>query len=172
MMKQVYVGFSHNSGIFSKLIRRVSSSEVSHTFRKLPLPSFGQDGRFMVHHAQGLIVHYVFCELFLKKSTIVEEYVVWVEDSVYEKAESTRIETAGLPYSYLQIVGCIWVLLNRFWFKRRVKNPFRNGGSAMVCIELTARELGLTDINGIGLEEATPEDLRKWCVENGQRVKN
>lgn len=161
-MKTVIVGFSSHPGIFSTLIKFFTNSRVSHTYIKLPIPEYNE---FMVFQASGLSVNYTNYEVFRKKSKVIEEYMVEVSDDEAKLGELLRIMESGKPYGIKEIWGLLWVLANR-GMGRKVNNPFRDGSSSYICVELAMVSVGLPHDS----ENITQEDFRKWCALNGTLI--
>jgi len=161
-MRNIIIGFSSHPGIFSTLIKLVSASKVSHTYVRIPVPEYGES---MVFQASGLIVNYTNYRVFQERSTTIEEYEIEVPDEVYTLGEMLRVTEAGKPYSMKEIVGLLWILFMRN-MGRRVSNPFRDGSSSYVCVELAMRCVGLA----VDSENVTQEDFRRWCADNGKLI--
>lgn len=154
-MKKVIVGFSHSYNIFGKIIRWATSSKVNHVFIM-----FEEDGVDIVFQASGLAVNYVNYSRFLDHSKILETYSLWMTDEEWTKCKHDQLLKLGTPYSWRDIVGFIWVLLNRK-FDRDVENPLSDGDYAYICVDLTAEQLGYEWESTM-----TPEDMRRWCQLN------
>lgn len=161
-MKTLRVGFSTHSGAFSWLIRTATSSEVSHTYLRIPVPEHSTD---MIFQASGLTVNYCAKDVFEFKNNICEEYDIDVSDEQFKAAERFRITEAGKAYSMNQVYGFIAVLAARQVLDKKISNPFSDGDHSYVCVEVVAVCIGLEDA-----ESMTPEDLRRWCEKNGRLV--
>ena len=160
-MKKIIVGFSYSNSLFSKLIKIFTSSKISHTYIRLPVPEYNTS---VVFQASLLSVHYVTADVFKSHSTIVEEYELEVSDEQFSVGEKFRVTEVGKPYSYTQILGFLYVLMLRK-FGKKVSNPLSNGDHAYVCVEVVANSIGVS--NG---ESMTPEELRLWCKDNARLV--
>lgn len=160
-MKTLRVGFSSHSSIFSKLIKFFTSSDVSHTYIRIPVPEYSTS---VVFQASYFTVHYLTAQVFEAHADIIEEYEIEVSDEQYLLSEKFRVTEVGKPYSYTQILGFLWVLVNRK-FGRKIHNPLSNGNSAYVCVEVVTNCIGLPDG-----ECMTPEDFRCWCIDNAKLV--
>lgn len=157
-MKKIYVGFSRNHKIVSWLIRKFTRSNVSHTYIRIPVPEYNTS---IVFQAQGFNVHYINYGHFLDKGNIVEaEICVDVSDEQFIEAEKFRVYECGKPYSYIQLLGYIYLLLGRY-LGLRLKNPFSNGDHGYVCVELVCRCLGISNE-----ENMTPQDLLDFLIKN------
>lgn len=150
-MNTLKIGFSRNNTPFSWLIRKLTGSNISHTYIRIPVPELGTS---MVFQAQGFNVHYINYEHFLAKGNIVEaEVEVKLSSKQWAQAEMVRVYECGKPYSYLQILGYAWVLLGRR-FGKKWKNPLSDGDHGYVCVELVCRSLGISEA-----ESMTPQEL-------------
>lgn len=161
-MKTLIVGFSSHYSIFSKLIRVITASKISHTYIRI-LNFYGAED--MVFQASGLTVNYTNYQYFQRKSKVIEEYEMQVSDKQYDTAMTLMSKSAGKPYSMPEILGILYVLFMREWMKKCVKNPYRNGDKSYICSELAAECLGLWNT-----EAMTPEDLRRYCNKNGKLI--
>lgn len=161
-MKKVIIGFSAHPGIFSTLIKFITNSRVSHTYIRIPVPEYNES---MVFQASGLCVNYMNYKVFQKKSKIIEEYEIEVDDDVYAFGEMMRVIESGKPYSMKEIFGLLWVLAMR-GFGVKVNNPFRDGSHSYICVELAMLCVGLEKDS----ENVTQEDFRRWCAANGTLI--
>lgn len=159
-MKTIRVGFSRGGSPYSWIIRLLTWSRISHTYQRVD----ATPGEQMIFQASGFKVNYENSKIFDEHSEVVEEYDVHVTEEQAAGAELIRVQECGKPYGMLQVVGYVWVILWRA-FKVAAKNPLADGKHSHVCVELTARQIGLS-----GAESMTPEDLRRWCEANAHRV--
>lgn len=159
-MKTVIVGFSSHPGLFSSAIKFVTNSEVSHTYIRIPVPEYNDS---MIFQASGLTVNYTNFNVFKEKSTVIEEYEIEVSEDIFAFGEMLRVMEAGKPYGMKEIFGLLWVLAMR-GFGVKVKNPFRDGSSSYICVELVMMCVGLEADS----ENITQEDFRRWCSLNGK----
>lgn len=152
-MKTITVGFSRNKKILSKIICLLTKSDVSHTYIKIPVPEYNTN---MMFQAAGLNVHYMNEDVFKAHgSTIVEEIDVEVTDEQYARAEKFRVTECGKAYSVMELIGYLWVLLNHK-IGRDVPNPFYDGDTAYVCVEVVTTCTGINDRGTL-----VPETLRQ-----------
>jgi 3-deoxy-D-arabino-heptulosonate 7-phosphate (DAHP) synthase class II len=160
-MKTIIIGFSSHSSLFSWLIRFFTSSKVSHTYIRLPVPEYNTS---VIFQASGLAVNYTASDVFESHSEVIEEYELNITDEQYRLSEKFRVTEVGKPYSYKQIIGFLTVLTARK-FGKNIPNPLSNGDHSYVCVEVVANSVGIS--NG---ESMTPEDLRFWCQNNAKLV--
>lgn len=161
MSKKLVVGFSDGGNLFSKLIKLVTKSDVSHVFILFDIYE-----QAVIFQASGLVVNYESYEHFLKHEKIVEMYSMEVTAEQWEQARRDQISKLGVPYSVSNIIGLVWVLLCRL-FGKNVKNPFSTGDHAYICVDLAAEQLGV-DWDGT----MTPADMRAWCKQNPNLVRD
>lgn len=159
-MKTIQVGFSDGGNPFSKLIKWVTGSKVSHTFIKLNVA-----GVDVVYQASGLCINHENYDLFLDHEVVVELYEASITEEDWEEQEKRRWRSVGRAYGWKEVIGFVWVLAWRR-LGRKVKNPFYDGQHGDVCVDETAWHIG---IEGDGTW--TPEDLRHHCERNLKRVK-
>jgi len=164
-MKTIIIGFStHVSSVFSWLIRKVTASTVSHVYSRHAATDPSQ---VLVFQASGLSVNYCNLDTFKVKSRIIEEYEVEIADLQATQNQKFRDTEVGKPYSMKQLYGFLWVLGFRK-LGRKMRNPFANGASAYVCVEVAACQTGR--IQDEDAEGMTPEDFRRWCQKNATRL--
>ena len=161
-MKKVIVGFSSHPSLFSRAIKFVTNSKVSHVYIRIPIPEYNEN---MVFQASGLAVNYCNYNLFIKSNTVHEEYEIEIDDETAALGEMMRIIEAGKPYSMKEILGLAWVLAMR-GLGVRISNPFRDGSQSFICVELAMLSLG----QGKDSENTTPEEFRLWCEKNGDLI--
>lgn len=161
-MKKVIVGFSTHPGAFSKLIRFITNSKVSHTYIRIPVLEYNED---MVFQASGLSVNYTNYKVFQTKCKVIEEYEITVDDETHALGEMMRVMEAGKPYSVKELIGLLWVLMMR-GFGYKVQNPFRDGSTSYICVELVMICVGLRHDS----ENITQEDFRRWCEIHGKLI--
>ena len=160
-MKTIRIGFSSHPSPFSWLIRTFTSSKVSHTYIRLPVPEYDTS---VIFQASGLAVNYTTSSVFESHSKVIEEYELDISDEQYGLSEKFRVTEVGKPYSCKQILGFLTVLAARK-FGKKISNPMSDGDHAYVCVEVVSVCIGLP--NG---ESMTPEDLRLWCLNNARLV--
>ncbi len=161
---KLVVGFSQApKKAFSKLIRWVTNSQVSHAFVVLELA-----GQTIIYQASGLAVNYQNKDTFLGIESGIELYSFDLPDADATRNQVFRLTSVGKPYSWQEVVGYAWVLLARK-FGKRVRNPFSGGDTAYVCVDVAAAHLPI-DPELLGDGSWTPEDLRLWCQKNGTKT--
>jgi hypothetical protein len=146
--KTIIVGFSHGKTIFSKLISFLTRQEISHCYTRIPFE--GDEKLSTVFHAAGFNVHYMnynYFKTFQKK--IISEYKIELTDEQWLEAQKFRFENAGKPYGWKQILGYLWILINK-----KLNNPWADGDKSHVCVEVVAKSLGLPDA-----EKLLPHEL-------------
>ena len=159
-MKTLIVGFSTSESLFSFIIKRATSSDVSHTYLRLPTP-FGED---IIFQASELSVNYCNGKVFESKSKVMEEYEVEISDEQWDIAEKFRVTEVGKPYSAKQIVGFGWILFCHAMGKN-VNNPLADGSNSYICTEVVSVCIGLKNV-----ENWSPGALRDWCKEFAKRI--
>ena len=133
-MRTVVAGFSHSTNIFSKLIMRITNSNISHAYIRLDNIVFQASGLFVNEHSW---------EYFLTYEVIIKEIPVIMTDEQFEKAEAFRKSALGKPYSIREVIGFVWVMFMKNIFNTKVSNPFKDDEKGFVCSELAARYLGI-----------------------------
>jgi hypothetical protein len=162
-MQKLIVGFSYApTKAFSKLIRWVTNSQVSHAFVVL------ETSETTIYQASGLAVNYQNKGTFLAIENPTEFYEFDLTDAQAAANQTFRLQTVGKPYSWQEVIGYGWVLLARK-FGKRVRNPYSGGQTAYVCVDIAAAHLPI-DPQALGDGSWTPEDLRLWCQKNGRKT--
>lgn len=151
------VVFSTSKHLFSKVIRFVTRSKVSHASISVHL--YGVP--VIIESTVGGVKIYP-RDKFEKENTLVYEYEVIpdVHDALQQ-----AIEDVGEHYDYVGILGYIPVMIGR-WFKKKVKNILASP-TKMVCAEFVVKidkdnkmfPKEITD----AATEVTPEDLVEAC---------
>lgn len=149
-MKKITVGFSKPKSKFvpfAAAIKKVISSDFSHTYIKFKADSFN---RVLIYQASGTAVNFMAEERFLDHNTVVAEFDLEVSEEVFNKTLQFAIDQVGTPYGMSQIFGILYVkALGLFGLKAR--NPFPNGSGNYVCSELVAQIL--KEIIGLQVEQ-------------------
>lgn len=147
-MEKLIVGFSYNRGILSRLIRFFTKSSVSHVFIVTWI-----HGEPMAYHAAGLSVGYSNLKYFSEYNTLVTciELPVLAFDKAKIMRKAARL--CGRPYGFKTLLGFGWVLLAKA-IGLRVKNPWVDGSSTYICVELVGELAGVKDA-----ESMTPDEL-------------
>jgi hypothetical protein len=83
-MKTIRIGFSYHPNPFSWLIRFFTSSKVSHTYIRLPVPEYETS---VIFQASGLAVNYTASDVFESHSKVVEEYELEISEEQYGLSE-------------------------------------------------------------------------------------
>lgn len=146
---KVYIGFSTHSGIFSKLIRSFTNSEISHAFLLLD-DKIGQ----VVVQAAGLKVHATCYDKFREENFNIKLYPV---DIPLYKINWLFRQT-GKKYGMLELLGYLIILLGRK-VGLKLPNMFGDGYKTFVCSELIA------NLFELDAETITPQDLLEYCEE-------
>jgi len=160
------IGFSTTDKLVSKILRRITRSEASHSY-----VLFQVAGETMVIHANQQGVNCDYYNKFCRKNKIVVEYKLLITKDAEQCALSHAIRLLDKKYDFGSIIGFGWVLLNRV-FGRRVKNPFPSR-SAYQCSEFALEEMrcaGLQDLDAYDRELTAPEDLIH-CLSAHQQAK-
>jgi hypothetical protein len=144
---KVCVGFSTHCGLFSKLIRLFTNSEVSHAYLLVDQP-IGQT----IIQASGLKLHATCYELFKKENLNIKLYEV---DIPLYKVKWVFRQT-GKRYGMWELLGYLIVLLGRK-FGLSLPNLFSDGYKTFICSELIA------NLFELDAETTTPQDLLEYC---------
>jgi len=162
------IGFSTSNSVISKIIRKLTRSEVSHTYLKHNI-----EGHDLVLHANEHGVEFDKYVDFNRKFTIVAEYDLIMTDAQEKAFIFYAVQQVDRPYDFLALVGFAWVLLNKA-FKRKIGNPFKNK-AAYFCSELMLTSLQAAKFFGsehLDRDLTTPEDLMGFLDKHPLAKKN
>lgn len=157
-MKKIRVGFSQCNSIYSKTIRSLTGSEISHCYFIKDVEVAGQKD-VAVYHADGTNVHQLDYDAFKAKNKVIDEIELEVTEGHYEEGERLLYEALGKPYSYKEILGFGWILINKA-FGRTTTNPLGDGDKGFFCSALVARYLGYPSAQA---ERMSPVDVYTAC---------
>lgn len=156
-MKNITIGFSKPRSkwtILSWIIRKIEKVPFSHVYVKFRSDSLDRD---IIYQASGTSVNFVGSPRFHESSMTVEEYTFEVSDVIYRSIIQYAIDNAGKPYGKRELIG-MGLVRAAALFGKNIKNPFRDGESSYICVELAGVLLwtaGLikdaTELESIGL---------------------
>jgi len=146
----MFLVFTSSSSLLSRLIRKVTQSEVSHVALELAL-----EGVPVYLHADVGGVQISTAAAFYANRKKV--YAFSFKEPVSPKL---AVEYIGARYDYLSLAGH---LLRSFirWLGYSYRRPLQSP-RALVCSEFIAR-LGLSSFVGLDPENTTPQDLLEVC---------
>lgn len=151
------VVFSTSKHLFSKVIRFLTRSKVSHASISVHLHGVP----VIIESTVGGVKIYPRAK-FEKENTLVYEYEVLPD--MYAELKRA-IEDVGEGYDYVGILGYIPVIVAK-WFKKKVKNPLASANK-MVCAEFVVsidkdNKMFPKEITDAA-EEVSPQDLVDVC---------
>lgn len=160
------IGFSTTKAWYSRLMRWLTHSRVSHAYLVYDHPLWQ---RYIVLEAN--LPGYI--ESDYKKwrergnDVVAEVFVSDIDISIGFKAAESWL---GDGYDFTGLFGMIPVLIARL-FKRRIRNPWLSSKS-LFCSEAIARILKLSNYPGFNLDPgiATPEDLLNFFEKNHPEI--
>ena len=158
----IYIGFSkpkdHKLPILSWLIRAFEGFiGYSHSYIRWYSSKIGLN---LCYHASGTQVHFLGSKLFDKKINIVHEYRTYISEEAYTELLRFCIKNAGVKYGVKQLLGIVWVRVNKLLGKR-VKNPYADGDKSRICTEVVGHII--RDV----LHHELSEDLDKYLESAG-----
>lgn len=149
----IYIGFSTTNSLLSKIIRRFTKAEVSHTFFVFEL--YGRS--WMLGSDWGGVVIEPMRK-FVAKNTIKMLAPV---PELHDEHMAMAMESLGDKYDYTGLLGGIFPMIGRL-FRQKWNNPWNNS-QALFCSELVAQVLRAADFPGsetLVPSETTPQDLK------------
>lgn len=152
---KLIVGFSTTSSWYSRLIRWFTESEVSHTYVRVYDEFIGE---WLIIHADmpGVIIETQ--QVFKAKNLVIEEFEI--EDTNLRKSLRTNLRHLGKKYDWFNILGWVWVITFKRWFKRKIENPLSNP-KRLVCVDFVSRVLNDAGVTTLPLGKLHPKGLRK-----------
>ncbi len=163
MLQPARIGFSTTNALFSRIIRRLTESKVSHAFLVYWDADFERD---MVMEAMGRGFRIVPFDKFQLHNRVVE---VFTPRHSIERGLRRAVDWLGTDYDARGLLGMALVVLARWFTLRRRRNPF-GSSRALFCSEAVARACAWSDYPGFELdpEATTPQDLFDFfAAENG-----
>lgn len=155
-MNTVYVCFSRNAGVLSRLIRWATGANISHAFLLYRSEELG-GWVTLGASAGGWVV--MPAEHFLSGSNHVENCLE-VGASLRQGIAANR-QWLGAPYGLRELIGMAWVVFMRRVFGKQVPNPI-NYAEGWFCSEIVDKVLCDSGIDlGIAENTVTPVDLRR-----------
>ncbi|HUS64208.1 MAG TPA: hypothetical protein VMZ28_06680 [Kofleriaceae bacterium] len=146
----VHIGFSTTGGLLSRIIRRITSAPVSHSFIAYRCQSFGED---MVLEASGQGFRLMAWKRFDKENKLVAMYRLRLAEPVQRAALSRMAERLGDSYDTLSLFGYVI----RKWFHLK-RTPF-DSRDKLVCSEAVALFLRWSGVKITDISVVTPRDL-------------
>ena len=152
--------FSTSNGLFSRAVRWVTRSRVSHS----GLATYLHGVPVLVHADFGG-VQVTTLKTFQRRNQVVFTFAG--KDGIdLGPALASAAEDIGESYDYVGLLGYLVVMVFRRW-GRRVQNPLA-GAKSTVCSELVARvcQKSVPGWSALDPEQTTPEDLLKLIEES------
>lgn len=138
-MAKLIIGFSKPKGfrIVSKLIRWVDGVPFSHTYIRWYSTFFDRD---IIYQASGSAVNFMEGKRFDSSNDTIDVFEFDINDNTHIKIIQFAMDNSGIKYSIKQLIGLgIVRLVSLLGFQ--IKNPFSNGRSSYVCVELVSQVL-------------------------------
>lgn len=157
---KIKIGFSTTNSIWSKIIRRLTKANVSHTYIKFYDSTLGTD---LVLHADYSGVQFELAEKFDIGNFTVEEYEI--DDTRLDKAVKNNLWHLGKKYNYYKMFNFIFFIMFKRWFVRKMKNPIVDAGK-IICVDFIFYILNDAEITNLPIGYIAPKLFSKWCQEN------
>lgn len=137
---KVIIGFSRTkkggiAGLFSRVITRFEGVPFSHVYVRWYSETAD---RGLVYQASGTKVNFVGLDRFMGHSQVFEEYEFTMAGEKKPDLLRFCIDVAGEDYGISQAFGIGLMRLAKWWFGKRISNPFRHGE---ICSEIGAKVL-------------------------------
>ena len=162
-MENLRIAFSHGTSLISRIIRWFTRSNVNHC-----LFLVSERGQDYVIGADWDGLRMQSRKHFEKDgSTIaVAPLLMSLDDHLPE-----LLEKLTTPYDYTGLIGMIPVEAARFWFRKRIHNPFHQAG-ALFCSEVGVKFLqlsGYPESSKLDASATDPGFLQGWLLDVYQR---
>src|SRR5690606_3912717 len=101
-------------------LKLVEKSEYSHVYIKFVSEKLDRE---FIYQASDDNLNFMNMQMFLEKNKVVEQYVIPVSPEEKRAIMQYCIDTVGIPYGRMQLVGMGIMRLARLWFNRTIPNP-------------------------------------------------
>lgn len=155
----VYIGFSKNKSLLSRLLCFFTKAECSHCFFVFDL--YGQ-GWVLQADWDGIVIDSL--AKFQKRDDVVALAAVPELD---DQDLAAAMQYLGDGYDYMGLLGGIFPLIGR-WFKKKWNNPWSNS-KALFCSEFVVAVLQNARFPGaedLVPDQTTPQMLKDFLTEH------
>ena len=162
-MENLRIGFSHGSSVISRIIRWFTRSNVNHC-----LFLVSERGRDYVIGADWSGMRMQTRDHFEKDGSTIA--VAPLLQNIDEHIPDL-LALLTIPYDYTGLIGMIPVEAARFWFRKRIHNPFHAAG-ALFCSEVGVKilqKVGYAEADTLDASATDPGALQSWLFSVYQR---
>jgi hypothetical protein len=160
---KIAVGFSTTTLLVSRIIRWVTSSDISHSYIRFYDATLGVD---IVCHADFPGVVIVPTSKFDSENIAIEEFEI--DDARLNTSIRKNMRLIGKRYPRRKLIAWIPFVLFKKWLKRKVKNPL-DDPDGLICVDFCLHILNDADITALPYDMLTPMDLRQWFRNNYEK---
>lgn len=157
------VGFSTTASLWSKLIKLITKSNVSHVYIRLEDDFLG--AQLIIHSdLYGVAIDYL--DTFKQTNKIIVEYEM--EHNNFEKVIKNNFKFLGKKYDYSLLFSHWWFIIFKRWFTKKIENPLVDP-LKIICIDFVLRILNELEITQLPYKVLTPKDLCKFLNDHHEK---
>lgn len=157
------VGFSTTNSLWSKLIRKITGSNVSHVYIRLEDDFLG--AQLIIHSdLHGVAIDYL--DTFKQHNQILVEYEMEHED--FEKVIKKNFRFLGKKYDYKLLLSHWFFIIFKKYFTRKIQNPLKDP-LKLICVDFCLMILNELEITQLPLKILVPDDLCKFLNEHHEK---
>ena len=158
---KIRIGFSYTNTLISRIIRKLTKSEVSHTYIRLYDTFLEAD---LLFHADWNGIVFVQTAEFEKNNVLLEEFEL--DDPRLAQAIKQNLRRLGHGYDYLRLFGFTWVVIFRRWMSKKINNSLLRDPKKMICTQFVCRVLNDSGMFELPEHNLDPKLLLEWFRKN------
>ena len=161
---KVSVCFSTTNSLASRVIRWLTSSNVSHVYLKI----FDQTlGTYMVLHSDWDGIQFDLFEKFSINNFTVEEFEI--DDPRLDGAIQKNLWHLGKFYDYRKLISWAWLIMFKRWIVRKIKEPTKDPRK-IICVDYILYVLNEANLTCLPIGHLVTADLLKWHRDNYENL--
>lgn len=161
---KVSICFSSTNTFISRLIRRLTHSDVSHVYLKIYDQTFATD---FVVHSDWDGVQIGLLEKFEIDNFTVEKFEI--DDPRLDDAVKKNLWHLGKSYDYKKLFNWAKVIIFKRWLVRKMKEPSKTP-KRIICVDFVLFMLNDAEITRLPIGHLTPASFRDWCQDNYEKL--
>jgi hypothetical protein len=156
---KVSIGFSTTNTLISRIIRRLTKANISHSYIRL---YDGFLGVSLVIHADFPGVVVIPASKFDKENIAIEEFEI--DDPRLGESVRKNMRLIGKKYDFLNLISWLPVMIFKSWFKRKIKNPL-DDPNKLICVDFCLHIMNDAGVTCLPYNVLSPKELCKWFEE-------
>ena len=161
---KIRIGFSTTNSLFSRAIRYITESKVSHTYIRI-YDEFLQVP--LIIHSDWPGVVFDHGEQFDLDNIIVQEYEI--KSPFLKPAIKHNLWHLRKKYHWLRVINLAFLVIFKRWLVRKVKNPSINPRS-LICVDFILYLLNDAGLTSLPIGTMTPHELMEWFENNYEKL--